>query len=196
MQAFEQVLVASEHVVPFVHSVMVIAQLPAEHSPVETPAAVQVTLQLRLLAPSGAFVHVPGVALHVLQSPEQASSQQKPSTQNPRAHWLGWLQTAPTSNLHVLSEAHAYPVGQGDVGEHEFEQTPAEQWVPFEHSVLLFNLHWPVPSHDRSSAVPFAQPGVHVPLVVPAATVVHVPRDPSKAHERQMPSPQDAALQQ
>jgi hypothetical protein len=75
--------------------------------------------------------------------------------------------------LHVLSEAHAYPVGHGVEAEQVFVQTPAEQWVGSEQVVVLFSLHSPVPSQERSSAAPVAeQSGAQVPLVLPAATLV------------------------
>jgi hypothetical protein len=205
VQAFEQVLVASEHVVPFKHSVMVKAQLPAEHSPVDTPTGVQVVLQLRL-APSGAVVHLPGgtfgttslLPLQVWQSlSEQASLQQNPSTQKPLAQSVAEPQAVPTSGLQVLSFAQAYPLGQGTVDEHAFEQVPPAQWVPFVQVVLLISLHWPVPSHEWFSAAPLVeQMGAQPSGVLPEAKLVQRPSEPAKAHEPHTPSPQDSASQQ
>ncbi len=198
VQTFEQVLVVSEHLVPFVHGTMTTSQRPELlQVPLETsPPVVQVDLQSRLGMPVAAFVQVPGVALHVRQSPEQASLQQKLSTQNPLSHSVAWPHTPPMSTLHVLSAAHLYPVGHGTVGEHAFVQAPAEQWLPPEQGVLLFSLHWPVPSQDRFSAVPSTQVGVQVPLDCPAATLVQRPGEPAKPHDWQTPSPHEAASQQ
>jgi hypothetical protein len=94
---------------------MFMEQSPAAHFPVDTPDAVQVTVQLRLPAPSWAFAQVPGstggmlsgLPLQVLQSAEQASLQQRPSTQKPLAQSLAEPQVVPTSGLQVLSLAQA-----------------------------------------------------------------------------------------
>jgi hypothetical protein len=108
-------------------------------------------------APAGAplvGVHVPTEpgTLHASHWPEQATSQQTPSTQYPLAHWPLAAQRAPAASV----GAHTPPAQNVPAGQSAFTvQVPAQAVPPLSHRYgaqgwVCGAGQWPAPSHPAA----------------------------------------------
>ena len=113
--------------------------------------------------------------LHASHSPPHAVSQQKPSTQNPLAHWLAALHVAPGACFGRHCEPlQKCPVAQSASRAHAVAQVPLvalQKYAPHAVPLTVPQVRAPVHCCGRLSLATH----VALPQVVPTAHVSHAP---------------------
>ena len=132
-----------------------LAQPPRpSHAPVWPQVALSVAVQTLCgsAAPWAVGQQVPTrpLWLQLTQGPLQATLQQNPSAQNPEAHWVDALQTAPMGRLPQLPFTHLTPVAQSVSDEQAVTQALVLlSQLNGEQMVAGPGVQFPVPSHTR-----------------------------------------------